>query len=296
MSADLYQRVTDQIIALLEAGAKANDWRRPWNTTANDPFSPINVASRKPYRGVNTVNLWATAQAKAYTGGEWGTFKQWKEIGAHVRRGEKSALCVFWKFSRETDDELGEVPNGKQRPVMTNFYHVFNSDQVEGYEPRVEDLGTETQRIARADKFLKKVGAKLKHAGNRAFYNRGDDSITLPRVQQFHSIVDYYSTSFHEHTHWTGHASRLDREMGKRFGDMAYAAEELVAELGAAFLCARLGIENNPREDHAQYIDSWLKVLRKDSRAIFIAAGRAQRAADLMLTLGGIEAAESVAA
>jgi antirestriction protein ArdC len=143
------------------------------------------------------------------------------------------------------------------------------------------------ERIACSDAFFKAIAADVSHGGNRAYYAPATDQIQMPPFPAFDENVAYYSTLAHEHTHWTSHASRCDRQLGKRFGDMAYAAEELIAELGAAFTCAHLGLSTEPREDHAQYIHSWLKVLKADSRAIFTAASKAQQATDWMFSRAG---------
>jgi len=280
---DVYSRVTSQIINAIEAGV--SNWRMPWHTSGKFAFSPINVTSKKPYRGINTVCLWAAANAKGYERGEWGTYTQWLDRGAQVRKGEKATLVVFWKFANnaaETDD--GEdTPKAGSRLLFTRGYSVFNAAQVDGYSPKA---GAETpieQRIEQAEVFFRGINARVIHQGNRAFYSPADDTITLPPFAAFFTPMDYYSTRAHETGHWTSAASRCNRELGKRFGDNAYSVEELVAELTAAFTLAHLGLSSEPRADHAQYIASWLKVLKADKRAIFTAASKAQQAADFMI-------------
>jgi antirestriction protein ArdC len=157
---------------------------------------------------------------------------------------------------------------------------VFNAAQMDGYNPPAEPDAPMLERIGQADAFFKGIGATIQHGGNRAYYRPSDDFIQMPPFQAFDDNVSYYSTLAHEHTHWSSHTSRCDRQLGKRFGDNAYAAEELIAELGAAFTCAHLGLSTEPREDHAQYIQHWLKVLKADKRAIFTAASKAQQACD----------------
>lgn len=279
---DVYARVTSQIINAIEQGV--SNWRMPWHTSGKFAFSPVNVASKKPYRGVNTLCLWAAAQAKGYESGEWGTYQQWQERGAQVRKGEKATLVVFWKFANsttETDDS--EALKSGSRLLFTRGYSVFNSAQVDGYTPKAEPDMPMLERIDRADTFFQGIGASLWHGGNRAYYALDSDHIQMPPFQAFDESVSYYSTLAHEHTHWTARAGRCDRQLGKRFGDGAYAAEELIAELGAAFVCAHLGLSTEPREDHAQYIQSWLRVLKADKRAIFTAASKAQQAADYLV-------------
>ncbi|MBF6570518.1 MAG: DUF1738 domain-containing protein [Candidatus Binataceae bacterium] len=281
---DVYERVTAQIIAAIEAGV--GTWRMPWHTSGDAAFSPINAISRKAYRGINTLCLWAAAQSKGYASGEWATYRQWSERGAQVRKGEKSTLVVFWKFANnasETDDSAGDETARTGRLLFTKGYNVFNASQVDGYTPEVVAVDDRLERHARAEQFFANVGADLRHGGNRAYYSPMTDHVQMPPFQAFTDAVSYYSTLAHEHTHWTANAARCDRQLGKRFGDSAYAAEELIAELGAAYLCAELSLSSQPREDHAQYIAHWLQVLRNDKRAIFTAASKAQQATDWLV-------------
>jgi antirestriction protein ArdC len=285
---DVYARVTAQIITSIEQGA--GTWRMPWRTSGRFASSPINVTSKKPYRGINTVCLWAAAEAKGYQSGEWGTYKQWQERGAQVRKGEKATLVVFWKFangSTETQEGGDDQPASSSRLLFTRGYSVFNAAQVDGYTPKAEPEPTLNERTAHAEAFFAGVGADVRHGGNRAYYSPSSDHIQMPPFQVFDESVSYYSTLAHEHTHWTASPGRCDRQLGKRFGDNAYAAEELIAELGAAFTCAHLGLSSEPRADHAQYIQSWLRVLNGDSRAIFTAASKAQQACDWLIARAG---------
>ena len=280
---DVYARVTSQIVNAIEQGVA--NWRMPWHTSGQFAFSPINVTSKKPYRGINTVCLWAAAQAKGYEHGEWGTYQQWQERGAQVRKGEKSTTVVFWKFANnaaETDD--GEdTPKSGSRLLFTRGYSVFNAAQVDGYTAKADAETPIEQRIEQAEAFFAGINARVIHQGNRAFYSPADDTIKLPPFAAFFTPVDYYSTRAHETGHWTSTAARCDRQLGKRFGDNAYSVEELIAELTAAFTLAHLGLSSEPRPDHAQYIASWLKVLKADRRAIFTAASKAQQAADYLI-------------
>ena len=284
---DVYARVTDQIITAIEQGA--GTWRMPWHTSGRFAFSPINVTSHKPYRGINTICLWTAAQAKGYESGEWGTYAQWQDRGAQVRKGEKSTLVVFWKFSNDSGESQddGSEGVGRSRLLFTRGYSVFNAAQVDGYTPKVDADTSTPERIADADAFFSSIGADLRHGGNQAFYSPATDHIQMPPFAAFAESVSYYSVLAHEHTHWTASAGRCDRELGKRFGDHAYAAEELIAELGAAFTCAHLGLSTEPREDHAAYLVSWLRVLKADKRAIFTAASKAQQACDWMVQRAG---------
>jgi antirestriction protein ArdC len=283
---DVYQKVTDAIVNEIEQGVSSN-WRMPWHTSGKFAFSPINVTSKKPYRGINTVCLWAAAQAKGYDRGEWATYQQWQDRGAQVRKGERATLVVFWKFSNnaaETDDETDDdTPRSGSRLLFTRGYSVFNAAQVDGYTPKSDPDTPIERRIDAAEQFFSRINTRVTHLGNRAFYSPADDAITLPPFAAFFTPVDYYSTRAHETGHWTSHANRCNRELGKRFGDNAHSVEELIAELTAAFTCAHLGLSSEPRPDHAQYIASWLRVLKADKRAIFTAASKAQQAADYML-------------
>ena len=261
-------------------------------------FSPVNVVSKKPYRGINTVCLWAAAQAKGYCSGEWGTYQQWQDRGAQVRKGEKSTLVVFWKFANSTADSQsdGDTPAGGSQLLFTKGYSVFNAAQVDGYTPKVDAERPMLERIEQADAFFKAIGSDVRHGGNQAFYSPAGDYVQMPPFHAFRDGLSYYSTLAHEHTHWTANAARCNRELGKRFGDHAYAAEELIAELGAAFTCAHLGLSTEPREDHAQYLQSWLRVLKADKRAIFTAASKAQQAADWLTQRASSASVSEVAA
>ena len=285
---DVYTRVTDQIINAIEQGV--GNWRMPWHTSGRFASSPINATNRKAYRGINTVCLWAAAEAKGYDSGEWATYAQWQERGGQVRKGEKATTVVFWKFANgtaENQDGDDNQPGTGSRLLFTRGYSVFNAAQVDGYTPKAEPEVSMPERIERAETWVRSIGADLRHGGNRAYYSPGTDHVQMPPFAAFVENVAYYSTLAHEHTHWTARAERCDRQLGKRFGDSAYAAEELIAELGAAFVCAHLGLSTEPREDHAQYIQSWLKVLREDKRAIFTAASKAQQAADYLIEQAG---------
>jgi antirestriction protein ArdC len=285
---DVYRKVTDAIINSIEQGV--GNWRMPWHTSGRYAFSPINATSKKPYRGINTVCLWAAAQAKGYESGEWATYQQWQERGAQVRKGEKATTVVFWKFaneSAESQDDAAETLAGRSRLLFTRGYSVFNAAQVDGYTPKVDAETPMPERISHAEAFFTRIGASVRHGGNQAFYAPAMDHIQMPPFQAFTENVSYYSTLAHEHTHWTAPSARCDRQLGKRFGDNAYAAEELIAELGAAFTCAHLGLSTEPREDHAAYIQSWLRVLKADSRAIFTAASKAQQATDWLIARAG---------
>jgi antirestriction protein ArdC len=279
---DIFERVTNLIVEAIEQGA--GSYRMPWKTSGGFPNSPINAVSRKPYRGVNVLLLWATAQAKGYGSGLWATYKQWQELGAQVRKGEKSTHVVFWKFFKVEDGaEEGTSDHPAKRIPMARDYWVFNSEQVDGYNGEEQPTRPEHERLEHAEMLFQSLGVDIRHGGNSAFYSVEHDAVFMPPFEAFSDPLPYYSVLSHETTHWSAAPSRLNRDLSGRFGSESYAMEELIAELGAAFLCAELGLPTDPRTDHAPYIASWLKVLRNDKRAIFTAAAKAQEAADWIM-------------
>jgi antirestriction protein ArdC len=273
---DLYADVTNQIVEAIESGQAS--YSLPWHRV---PGLPKNVASNRSYRGINTVLLWLIGREKGYATPYWATFNQWRELGHPVRKGERSATVVFWKqLGEQGDDRHADDEDDDRRRFVARAYHVFNANQVEGYQvPGFTPL-SETERDARAEAFFTRLPIEVRHEGSQAFYSPSADAVYLPPFSQFRDANGYYATRGHESVHATGAKSRLDRDLSGRFSSEAYAVEELVAELGAAFLCADLGLSQEPRLDHAGYIESWLKVLRGDTRAIFTAAGKAQAAVD----------------
>ncbi|MGE0853595.1 MAG: ArdC family protein [Hyphomicrobiaceae bacterium] len=285
--ADVYSRVTDRIVSDLEKGVRT--WLKPWSATAAAdrlPSLPLRH-NGTPYRGVNVLLLWGETIEKGYTRNLWMTYKQAEELGAHVRKGEHGSLVVYAdRFNKTEENDKGEEIE-RSIPFMKG-YTVFNVEQIEGlparfYEqPAPREEGRTLELIEEAETFFAGTAATFRHGGNRAFYAPAADFIQLPPAEAFRDAESYAATKAHELVHWTGHARRMAREFGKRFGDQAYAFEELVAELGAAFLCADLGITPEPREDHAGYLAHWLEVLKGDKRAIFSAAAHAQRAADFL--------------
>jgi len=290
---DIFQRVTDDIVSAIEAGA--GTYRMPWNTSGGFINSPINAASRKAYRGINVLILWATAQKMGYTSGTWATYKQWQEMGAQVRKGEKSAHVVFWKFFNieDRDDEAAERTSN--RVPMARDYWVFNAGQVEGFKNPEETTISRGERIERAEKFFESLQIDIRPGGNIAYYDPNTDAVHMPAFEAFKEPLFYYSVLSHETTHWVGAEKRQNRDMTGRFGSESYAMEELVAELGAAFLCSELSLPTDPRKDHAPYIASWLKTLRSDKRAIFTAAAKAQEAVDWMMKRTSTEELEEAA-
>lgn len=274
----LYQSITDQIVAQLEQGAAP--WIKPWHV---DTSADRNLVTHKPYRGINRLLLGMSSMASGYGSPVWATFQQWKAAGASVRKGEKATHIVFFKpVSTETVSEGGEVE--KDSYCVMRGYCVFNAGQVDGYEmPASVATVTEFERHERAEATILKTGAVIRHGGDAAFYAPSVDAVQMPNKSAFNSPANYYATAFHELTHWTGAKHRLERTFGGRYGDPQYAFEELVAEMGAAFMCADHGIQGEIR--HAGYIASWIKALRENDRAIFKASALAQKAADYLLAL-----------
>lgn len=284
--ADIYTRITNQIITALEQGIKP--WTQPWNAAhAAGPVSRPLRHNGQPYSGINVLTLWASSMERHFAAPIWMTFKQARELGGHVRKGEKGSPVVYANTLTRTElDEATGEEIDQTIPFMKG-YTVFNIEQIEGlpdhyYAPAKAQLNPD-QRIAAADAFFADTGADIRHGGSSAYYCSPEDFVQMPVFESFRDAESYYATLAHECTHWTRHKRRLDRDFGReKFGDAGYAREELVAELGAAFLCADLGITLEDREDHAAYIGSWLKVLKDDKRAIFTAAAHAQRAADFL--------------
>ena len=280
---DLYTRVTERVVADLERGVRS--WLKPW-TSGN---TRITVPSRHngiPYRGINVLILWAEAIDRGYISPLWMTYRQAMELGAHVRQGEHGSTVVYSDriVRKETDGAGTEI----ERAIpFLKAYTVFNTAQIENLPARYllqpEPARDKVALIASAETFIAATGATICHGGDSAYYSPRLDIIQMPQPEAFRDAESYSATKAHELTHWTAHESRLKREFGaKRFADTGYAREELVAELGSAFLCADLGITPEPREDHASYLAHWISVLKEDKRAIFAAAAHAQKAVDYL--------------
>jgi len=280
---DLYQHVTNRILEDLERGVRP--WLKPWST----PNVGGSILPRRhngiPYQGVNVLLLWSEAMERGYSATTWMTFRQALELGANVRKGETGTLVVF--ADRITRVAEGDNEESIERSIAyLKSYIVFNVEQIDDLPPRyLPQTTTPTPieiRHAQAEDFIAATRAVIRFGGGRAFYAPALDLIQLPPLPAFRDTESYYTTALHELTHWTGHTSRCARELGQRFGSDSYAFEELVAELGSAFLCAELGITPEVRDDHAAYLANWLDVLKQDKRAIFTAASHAQRAADYL--------------
>ena len=288
MSLKPYQAVTDRIVAMLETGTPP--WQRSWSAGAPTITGPIARPLRscgKPYTGVNVLNLWAAGMMRGFSSRYWMTYKTAAGLGGQVRKGAKSEFCFYvgkHVVAAESEDKSDKVIS------FMRAYCVFNCDEIDGLPARyyaieaapVKPAEWSHDRNPEVDSFVGHTGATIGHGGDRAYYMPSSDAVRMPHLEQFRDAESYYATLLHEIVHWTSAEARCDRQLGKRFGDDAYAAEELVAELGAAFLCADLAITNEPREDHASYLASWIKVLKADNRAIFRAASLAEKAAGFL--------------
>lgn len=278
--ASIYEAVTATILHELEQGTAP--WVKPW-TTGDPPDMPHNLISQREYTGVNIMLLWLASLEQGFRSAGWLTFKQATGLGGHVKKGAKGTHIVYAStFTKKVIDPKTEAEEEEKIPFLKG-YVVFNLEQTEGLPERLYRV-TPPQPLADAlasvEAFIGAIGADIRHGGNRAYYQPALDFVQLPDPGQFESAAHYYATALHEHGHWTGHTSRLDRNLSSRFGEEAYAAEELVAELTAAFLCAHLGITGRLR--HADYIGHWIKLLSHDKKAIFTASAKATAAANYL--------------
>jgi len=286
---DIYAIITNKIVADLENGVRP--WMKPWS--AGNAAERVTRPLRHngiPYSGINIISLWLAAAAQGFDNPTWMSFRQAKELGGNVRKGEHGSLVVYAnRITRTEKDDNGEDVE-REIPFLKG-YTVFNALQCEGlpaqYTTTVSPpVTTKPERIEHADAFFAATKFTIRHGGNRAYYAEGSDHIQMPPFETFRDAESYTATLAHESIHATKHKDRLDRDMGrKRWGDEGYAKEELVAELGSAFLCADLKITPEVRDDHASYIASWLKALNDDKRLIFTAAAHAQRAAEYLHAL-----------
>ena len=275
MSNAIYTEVTESIIKQLESGAMP--WIKPWKA---DSTADKNFISQKPYQGINRLILGLSSMVSGFDTPVWASYKQWDSLGCQVRKGEKGTKIVFFSPVTKENKTTGD----SETYNLLKSYYVFNASQVDGVtiqSPSVDDKPFNA--IAAADERIVKTGAVIRHGGDSAFFAPSMDIIQMPNKSAFDNESSYYATIFHELTHWTGAETRLKREFGKRFGNPEYAFEELVAEMGAAFLCQDYRIQGELR--HAGYIQSWLKACRDDSKAIFKAAALAQKAADYINSL-----------
>lgn len=275
---DHRQEVTNKIIEMLEKGTAP--WQKPWLAR------PAQGLQGKTYRGGNQVWLSAVAIEKGYDDPRWMTFKQANDNGFKVRKGEKGTRVEFWKFDKDVKQADGSTKTEPLNTPMVRYYTVFNASQVEGDLPPLpkHEQFTETEAMERAQKLLDASGAKIINLSqNRAFYRPSDDFIVIPSKEQFASGVEYYATATHELSHWTGHESRLNRDLTGDFGTPSYAKEELRAELGSLFIQSELGIPHDT-EQHAAYVGSWIQALRNDKNEIFRASQDASKISEFIMS------------
>ena len=289
---DVYQIVTDRILALLDAGTVP--WSKPWSThttldAEGNPVQHQNLVSKKPYRGINPFLLDSTAMLKGYTSPYWVSYKQASLLGGNVKKGEKGNLVTFWKF---LDEKNPKNPLKPGKIPFLRYYNIFNLDQTENIDvSKIPFLPVDTEGITfdpipNCDAIIANFENKpsIKHQGNAAFYRESDDSVTMPERESFKGEPAYYTTIFHELGHSTGHESRcnrFDKSIGMAaFGSGSYSKEELIAEMTASMLSGIAGIIDETIEQSAAYIDAWRKKISKDPKLVVQAAGKAQKAVD----------------
>jgi len=275
---DIYQEITNKIILSLEEG-NLPPWVKPWSTMPGESAMPSNFTSHKDYRGVNVLALWASQQVSGFTSNQWLTYKQASENDLQVRKGEHGSHIIFWKFLKKKDE------NGKEKKFpMAKTYTVFNVEQCDGYElPSIDSPAWDKDK--EIESRIEKLDVDLEVKGSSACFIPSQDVIRIPDPGRFDKGGDYYATLLHELTHWTGHKSRLDRPFSGAFGSPDYAREELVAELGAAFLSAHYKLDG--KLQHEEYLSNWLSILKEDKQAIIRASSLAQLACDYVLDREG---------
>ncbi len=284
---DLHQTITDKIVAMLE-DAQATGASFPWCRPGVTVSRPTNARTQKRYRGINILTLYCEGYSRNFKSGLFATYKQWQELGAQVRKGERSCPIVVYK-SYEVEDK--EAPTGDEEDAtrtirMARGYHVFNADQVENFSlPEMPTVDL-TTRLAHVETFVATCKVPVTYGGAAAYYRPSEDRIQMPDRALFETsptstaTEGLYGVLLHELGHASGHPKRLARDFSENFGDERWAVEELVAELCSAMLCGDLAITPQPRLDHARYIMSWLRILKGDRSAIFTAAAKASRAAE----------------
>lgn len=292
------KQITQQIVDLIESGLDGETWTPPWVGLER----PINRHTGRPYHGGNVLLLWGALLEGGYDHNEWCTYKQAQKAGGQVRKGEKGTQIFLWKFWKKvTDRQSGErvdVDPGEAKgrsdlkvetvPFIRTF-HVFNVAQIDDLEPRGSNYDPldPDSRSERIDSWVERTGADVSEGEKRAAYSPELDVILLPDFERFDAPDLFYSTLFHELTHWTGHEDREDRDLSGRFGDDEYAMEELIAELGSAFLSAEHGVCGDDRTREASYIDGWLRRLGEDEYAVFTVSSAAESAVDYLIDAAG---------
>ena len=270
------ENVTTRLVDMIRTGSHGK-WAMPWHThDLGDLLNARNATTGNRYAGANILTLALDAIERGYPTGEWATYKQWKNADAQVRKGEHAAHIIKWVTTKNHDEPNDDAETFGRR-LVPRIYAVFNAHQVDGHHNTENNSTNPTP----ADEWLNAIGADIHYGGDRAYYAPGPDRIYCPALDQFDDAEAFWSTVLHEHIHWTGHSSRLDRlDITKPLGSPEYAAEELIAELGAAIAAAQLDISPQPRADHAAYLAHWLDILDADPKALFRSAAAAQRAVD----------------
>jgi antirestriction protein ArdC len=290
---DVHQQVTDAIVAAIEANP--GEYRMPWQRSGFASAMPRNAVTKNYYAGINTLICFCQAQKMQYPTALWATFKQWQQIGARVRAGEKGTLIVFYK--QYDVEPAGDEDDGKRLACKHSF--VFNASQVDGHEVEALPAMDPLQRHDAMRKLAAATGIEIRTGGEAAYYVPALDYVQMPDERCFRQAdaeertFHYESTLAHELVHATGHAKRLGRDLTGRFSSDSYCMEELIAETGASFLCAELGISSEPRQDHAQYLAHWLRVMKADKKAIFTAAAKASEAARYLMAFVDKEVADA---
>ena len=291
MKTDIAQTITATILEKLEEGTKP--WVQPWTgCPRRRPLRHCGTA----YRGINTVVLWMTAQARGYASPYWMTYRQAEALGGQVRRSETCSHAVLYKTidakDAGGDDSATPSDEGMRKRRVLRAFAIFNADQIDGLPARYVVIAEPVEPLAESihrpklEEFFNRVPALVQHLGHAAYYNHTRDEIVLPPVERFATYDGYFATRAHETAHWTGHEKRLDRSFGKRFGDHAYAFEELVADIASAILGAELGLPEAELDNHAAYLDHWVKVLKADKNAILTAASKADEAVEHIMGFG----------
>ena len=294
---DLYQDFTDQVIKQMEDNNM--NWSKPFTTTILNGHH--NVISKKPYQGMNCFSIGLSVHKNGFKSNEWATFNQWKNLGAKIKKGSKGTEILYWNI-KEYEDKTNK--DEKVKIPFLKYFVVFNADQVDGYETKEKGLKDFNLKEIdnwkthfKTDTFVENTKADINTA-NKAFYSPNGDFIGMPPKEDFKGDKEntkeqyYYSTLLHELTHWSGHSSRCNRDLKNRFGSKAYAMEELVAEIGSAFLCSHLGVTKAPTPNHGRYLNNWLEVLKEDKKAIFKAFSLSKVSSEYLLELDQTETKE----
>lgn len=284
--------ITAAIVERLEAGTRP--WVQPW--TGASVSRPLRACGT-PYQGINVLWLWMAAEAAGHSSPFWMTYRQAQVLGGQVRKGERGSVAIFYRAYQAEEADDGEEADGQRTRRVLKSFTVFNACQIDRlpgrFFPEPTPLPLLTERDSALDRFFAAIPARIRHWGAEAFYSPVVDQVTMPEPGLFRDLDHYRATLAHELSHWTGHESRLARQMGGRFGSDAYAMEELVAELSSAMLGAELGLPVEHLDHHASYLASWLKVLKADSRAILTVAAKAEEATSLLLRFGRQEGADA---